>query len=312
MTKSALPGPLIIYGDRPPPGTGPTGSNNPDKAPSPIWGGTSVFDFRAGYNNTIAGAIGFYTDNGSIILDAAPSTIADNNIVAIYTPGAGARTLTLVSASGAGVTVLATATQYQPSGTTIPINTLILDSAPALVGFGRASLSNSGHTVVSVYDPTTMLSRNVRITSGGNDTGITFTVSGWDVYGYPMTETITGVSGSVASGKKAFKFIASIVASGNVATTVKVGTGDVYGFPLRVDDFFYTTLSWNGSGISANTGFVAAVTTTATATTGDVRGTYAVQTASDGTKKLQAYISLSVANVSNTNPTTGLFGVTQA
>jgi len=39
----------------------------------------------------------------------------------------------------------------------------------------------------------------------------------------------------------------------------------------------------NNAAITATTGYVATVVTTATATTGDVRGTYALQTASDGT-----------------------------
>ena len=47
-------------------------------------------------------------------------------------------------------------------------------------------------------------------------------------------------------------------------------------------------------------------------TTGDVRGTYALQSASDGTKRLVLYVSPSVANLSNaTNLPTGLFGVAQ-
>ena len=119
----------------------------------------------------------------------------------------------------------------------------------------------------------------------------------------------------IASGVKAFKYILSITTNADVATTVKVGTGDVFGLPLRVDSFAYADVVWNNTAVTASTGFVAAVTTSpATATTGDVRGTYAVQSASDGTKKLQVFITCNTATmINNTNSSTftGPYGVTQ-
>jgi hypothetical protein len=56
---TAMKGPLVIYGQRPPPGTGATGSENPYLAPSMIYGGSGYLDSRAGYNNTKAGCVGF-------------------------------------------------------------------------------------------------------------------------------------------------------------------------------------------------------------------------------------------------------------
>jgi hypothetical protein len=115
----------------------------------------------------------------------------------------------------------------------------------------------------------------------------------------------------VASGKKAFKYISGVTHTGSVATTLTIGTGDVYGLGLRALDFFYTDIYWASAFISANTGFTAAdVTSPATKTTGDVRGTYAVQTASDGTKKLQIAVTASVASLANASQIVGLFGVT--
>jgi hypothetical protein len=93
-------------------------------------------------------------------------------------------------------------------------------------------------------------------------------------------------------------------------SNVTVGTGDVFGFPLRADFVHEVSIYWNSAAITASTGFVAAVTTSpATATTGDVRGTYAVQSSSDATKRLAILIRPSVANISST---AGLLGVTQA
>lgn len=309
MTKSALPGPLIIYGDRNALGTGATGSNNADKAPSLVWGGTGLIDPRVGYNTTRYGAIGFSGVGDIPVVDAVPSTIADNNIAASQLPVSGTA-MTMVSATGAGVTVLAAATVVWASGNTIAANSLALDGAPGLVTFGLANLS-TGFTCVSLYDPTKALARNVRVTTNGDDTGGFYTIAGGDLYGYPMTEKLTGVNNSIVSGKKAFKFVYSVTPSGTINSTLsKVGTGDVYGFPIRVDTIGYITLSWNASLVTANTGWLAAITTDpATNTTGDVRGTYAVQSASDNSKRLQAFVAVSVANIGTT---TGLFGVTQA
>lgn len=304
MSKSAQPGPLIIFGQRLP--LGSAGPTNPDLAPSLFWGGSGLFDPRGGYNLVRAGALGFLGTTGIAVVNAVPSTISAVNIAASQSPGAGA--ITLVSATGAGITVLAAALVVWPSGNTIPVGALALDGAPGLVAFGIPDLA-TGYTSVSLYDPTKALARNVRITSGGNDSGIVFTVNGYDIYGFPMTEAITGPNATLASGKKAFKFITSVTHTGSVATTVTIGTGDVFGFPIRSDFFSENEIFYNSAGITANTGYLAADTTSpATTTTGDVRGTYGVVSASDGTKRLVIYASPSVANIGSN---TGLFGVTQ-
>lgn len=304
--KTALSGPLIVYGDRNPGGEASTGASNSQKAPSLLWGGAGLYDPRGQYDRVRYGALGFLGSSDIPVIDAVPSAISAVNIAASQSPAAGA--INLVSTTGAGITVLATALTVWPSGTVIPVNALAIDGPPGLVTFGRAQLS-SGNTVVSLYDSTKSLARNIRLTSGGNDSGITFTVKGFDIYGFAMSETITGANAGVASGKKAFKFVTGVTASASVASTLTIGTGDVFGFPLRVDTIGYVGLVWNASLITANTGWTTAdATTPATATTGDVRGTYAVQSASDASKRLQVYVTPSVANI-GTN--TGLFGVTQ-
>jgi len=304
--KTALSGPLIVYGQRPPKGVGATGSNNPDLAPSLVYGGVGLLDPRLQYNRTRSGALGFLGTTGIPVIDAVPSTISAVNISASASPGAGA--IALVTSSGAGITVLASALTVWPSGNVIPAGSLAIDGAPGIVNFGLPSVSN-GNTAVGLYDPTKSLARAVRITSGGSDSGINFTVNGYDVYGYPMTQTLAGAAIGVVTTTKCFKFITSITHTGTVAGTLSVGTADVFGFPLRVDTINYTEMAWNGSIITANTGFTLADTTSpATASTGDVRGSYAVQSASDGTKRLQVFVTPSVANVGSV---TGLFGQTQ-
>jgi hypothetical protein len=296
---------IIAYGTRAPIGSG--GSENPDLGPSMFWGGSGFIDPRVGYNVTRAGAIGL-GGGESAVINQVPSAISAVNIAASQTPGSAA--LTLVSTTGAGITVLATATQVWASGNTIPVGALAIDGLPGLVSFGLPSVA-SGNTKISFYDPTKAIARNIRITSGGNDTGITFNVVGNDLYGYPQTENITGASGAVASGKKAFKFVTSITPSGAVASTASAGTGDVYGFPMLSSFWGDTDIVWNNSWTTANTGYLASDTTSpATSTTGDVRGTYAVQSASDGTKRLMVFVAPSVNNITLGN--VGLFGVPPA
>lgn len=277
-------------------------NQNPQAAPSTFLAGTMFLDQRQPYTYYPGGDVsnkvyGFLMGDCQCI-DAIPSAIADNNIAASQSPGATAA-LTLVSSSGAGITI-STAITEADNGAAIT-GLLAIDTAMAGVGFGQDATLNA-------WDPTKAISRNIRITSGGNDTGITFTVTGYDLWGYPMSEAITGANAGIASGAKAFKYIASVTHTGSVATTVKVGTGDVIGMPLRVDRWAFIRAAYNDTILTASTGFTAAVTTTATTTTGDVRGTYALQSASDGTKRLQAFIRLPVANVATQ---TGQYGVTQ-
>ena len=312
MSRNALTAPCHVVEQRKPGQYGPGSLSQPDSAPSLSYGGgMGLLDNRLPhnkYNNVAAGTTTAPSDLGwydtAVVINAIPSALAAANIAASQSPGSSA--LTLVSSTGSGVTVLATAFVALPSLNTIPINALALDGNPGYQIFGQRDRTG-------FYDHTKFLARNVRITSGGNDSGITFKVVGWDVYGYPMTETITGANAGIASGKKAFKWILSITPSAAAASTVSAGTGDVYGFPLRADSFGYVYIIWNGSSITANTGFTAADTTNpATSTTGDARGTYATQSASDGTKRLEIGQTLNVVGLNVTPITNGIFGVVPA
>lgn len=165
------------------------------------------------------------------------------------------------------------------------------------------------------WSPQALLGRAVSITAASGATYTTASVNGYDIYGYPVSENITITAGSAVNGKKAFKYIKSVVLSGGTADTThaySVGTADVFGLPLRSDTFgdiivnnatslVATTL------ITAATNYLPADRTTPSATTADVRGTFAA-TSSSGANKLivrqspQAYMAPYA---------TGLFGLTQ-
>jgi hypothetical protein len=169
---------------------------------------------------------------------------------------------------------------------------------------------------IYLWNPQALVSRAVSIVpvSGTSTAQVIFTVSGYDIYGVPMTETITVPTSTTTStttnGKKAFKYIASVTPNVTNAITYSVGTTDIYGLPLRSDFFSDVSINYNSAAITANTGFVAAVTTSpATSSTGDVRGTYALQSAADGSKRLSIRQFILPANMGSF---AGLFGVTQA
>jgi hypothetical protein len=140
-----------------------------------------------------------------------------------------------------------------------------------------------------------------------------FTVSGYDYYGQAMTETITvAVAGTAVTGKKAFFQISGATIAGS-ATAVVIGTSDVLGLPVRVFNTAYVASVKSNNTLAQDAGtFVAADTATATATTGDVRGTYTPATASDGIVRTVMTITLPAIAVGPNATRVGALGVTQA
>ena len=179
-------------------------------------------------------------------------------------------------------------------------------------GTGTTSVVRSdGTTVVQLDVP-----RAVATTTGaGSPTTRNVTISGYDYYGQPMSEVIaTGaVASTTVNGKKAFFQISSITISGSPVVTVAVGTTDILGVPVRMTNVAYvSSVRWDSTlAMDAGT-FVAAVTTAATTTSGDVRGTYVPSSATNGTKRLVMGVLLPAIAVGPNSTRTGALGVTQA
>jgi hypothetical protein len=164
---------------------------------------------------------------------------------------------------------------------------------------------------IYLWNPQALIARAVSVTGSASATGGNILISGYDIYGVPMSEVIAApASATTVNGKKAFKYIASVTPQFTDAHNYSVGTTDIYGFPLRSDNFGDVAINYNATAITANTGYTAAVTTSpATTSTGDVRGTYALQSAADASKRLVVRQFITPANMGSF---TGLFGVTQA
>lgn len=308
MTISAQPGPLIIYGQNLAQG----GSNaspdyNQDAGPSAVAGGFMKLDPRYGYRAPLAAgtlaAVGFFQNPPVLVVDQVPSTAATANLAALANVTSGTA-MTLVAATGAGITVSTTALTLPASGVTTPVGTRFIDGAPGVITF-------SPNPSIVTYDPRTMLSRCLSITGVASGTGGAFLCRGADSFGFPVTEQITVGAGAVtANGQKGFKALYSVTPLFTDAHTYSVGTADIFEFPMQVLSFAAVGVTWNNGYIVANTGLVtASVTTPATATSGSVRGTYAVQSASDGTKRLQMEVQVPAQSIGAANGVASLFGV---
>lgn len=301
-------GPLIVVGQDSPivPGA-PVADYNADYAPSIFALGVGLLDPRFGYapggtGNGSVQAFGFPPGVNYVTLDQVPAVVATANIAALANVSTGVA-MTLVSATGAGITKMAAALSIKPTGLTVPA-VLAIDGLPGFVSFGTSG-------AVQVFDPTKALSRAVSITGVAGGAGGAFTVRGYDLYGQPTSETITATSGATTTnGKKAFKFVASVTPGFTDAHNYSVGTTDIYGLPLRAAVYGYVNSTFNNVPVTSPT-FVAADATTVSATTGDVRGTIVV--ASDGTKRLQVMQGIGPVSLASltSNSFTGMFGLTQ-
>jgi hypothetical protein len=149
-----------------------------------------------------------------------------------------------------------------------------------------------GVTVAQLDTP-----RAVSVAVGaGTPTTSNVTITGYDVYGQPMSEVIaTGTTQSTTvNGKKAFFQISSIANSAATAVAITVQTTDILGLPVAVPSVpFLSAVKFGTSTIAQDAGtFVAADATTATTTTGDVRGTYVPSASTDGSKRLVAVVAI--------------------
>jgi hypothetical protein len=178
-----------------------------------------------------------------------------------------------------------------------------------------SSINTSTGTTASVWKLDVPRNLVCVVTHDSAIVAMTTVIAGYDVYGVRMTEsfvaTATGTTKTV-TGAKAFAAIESIAitSAGNATTnTLTVGSGSLIGLPYKLaskDDL--VSLKFDGA-TNAPSAVVAAVTTTASATTGDIRGTVAIDTVGNlnGAKTLKAWMY-----VADPNTAEGLRGVAQA
>ena len=174
-----------------------------------------------------------------------------------------------------------------------------------------ARTRSDGTTIEYVLD----CPRCVTVKATGANTA-TYTISGYDLYGQAMSETIAAPSTSTVATTKAFKTVVSVTNANATAGTngLEVGFNDKLGIPLRVTDAVYlASVKWDATLADDAGTFVAADTTSpATTTTDDVRGCFTPSSAANGTKRLVALIALPALAVGPSATRIGAAGVTQA
>ncbi len=246
-----------------------------------------------------------------VVLGGVGNTSASRSLVAqvvsIVTGGQTAITISPAAVTGIanvpigqgnlwGSTLLPPATQFGPS-------------APLATGHAFGGAIEAG--LARAYNPREMLARSVSVQSvTAIQNAYSAVVSGWDVFGNPMTEVVSAITAQTAFiGRKAFKYISSITSGTTVANsqTVAFGLSDTFGLPIRADYWEEIQVTWNGVAMANFSGFIPGLagTTVANSTT-DVRGTLQLSTsiitggvataisviASNGTGRLWCQVNL--------------------
>src|SRR6266853_1568075 len=165
-----------------------------------------------------------------------------------------------------------------------------------------------------LFNPVEGLARCVSVTGNAASSAQSMAITGYDIYGNLMHETIAFAGGATTKfGQKAFKYLLSAVASATDAGhLVSIGIGDTFGIHLRSDKWEFMNLFYNGNFVAAQTGsgwLTSDKTNPATATTGDVRGTWQVsangngatpsftgQAVTDGVKRLGIFQTIPLFN----------------
>lgn len=184
-------------------------------------------------------------------------------------------------------------------------------AAQAVAAAGNASINGANASGgVATLDVTRIVSA---VSSNIGDTTQTVTVTGTDYWGQTQTEAITLNGTTTVNGKKGFKTITRVAVSAALTGNLSVGDGDVYGLPYKVTDAGYLLRTGWANAVADNAGtFVAADTATPSATTGDVRGTFAPTTSANGSRRLVIAIGLTAVQAGPNATQTGAIGAVPA
>lgn len=248
--------------------------------------------------------------------------------------------------SGTTIPLIAQVTNPSLSATTITISPAALGSvtrAPIAsgnnyIGFPANPIATAVTPYVAggvgrIFNPLEGVARVVGINATAGAAGGIFTVKGYDIYGYPMSEAITvGAGAAVKYGNKAFKYLTSVTPNVTDASAhYGVGVGDVIGLAIRSDKWEYLTAFVNQAFLTAATGYTAALqppSGPSTTTTADTRGTIQVGTRGNntgvggagatggpfsGTVRIAIQMAIPLANLvlANPNNATPLYGLAQ-
>lgn len=236
-----------------------------------------ALDFGFGFGNCTAGSTTIVVSNTAAYMPGMPLVIGG-----VGNAGGTVPLLTNVQ-SITDTTHIVVVNAPLATNATAPIGTGDL-WGPSEVGFPTplAAYPFLGGGPGLFKDSRQGVTRGVRVTGASGGAGGNFLVSGWDLYGQPMSELVTVGAGAVAGyGKKCFKYIGSVVPQFTDAHNYSVGTSDVFGFAIRAALYEETTVFWAAALMVTSQGWLApSALTGSTTTTADVRST--IQTGAIG------------------------------
>jgi len=195
----------------------------------------------------------------------------------------------------------------------IALSATAVSAAQSISGASNALINGASATAgVATFGSVRAISI---VSSSASDTAVTVTLTGTDYYGQTQTQrlTLNGVTTVVST--KTFKTITQAAVSAVMVGTLSIGTANVFGLPYAVTNAGYLLRTGWDNVVSDNAGtFVAADTTSpATATTGDVRGTYAQSgNAANGSRRLVIAIGMTAIQAGPNATQTAAIGVVPA
>ena len=326
MTITANSGPQINFGITLS-SSGAAGDYNEERGPSlnDLCEGTldprAPFGYKPG-NRPGVPVFGWPGCYGGPVLDFVPITANTSGIAAVFSASAASGTTQVTVATSANSSSIRLISAFIPSTYAGPVSVIMIDGYQQGVAVGQGStapqfgagVSYGAAGTINLWNPLVMGGRCLTVANNAAvaSSQATIYISGFDIYGMQMTQAVTGpVASSTVTTLKAFKYILTsginVVNAAAGSSVLCIGTADVIGFPMFVENFGYasvyygpsstaalnTTSSAHTFGFGSSIGIGSGSSLVSTGTTGDVRGTFSLPVASNGTGTLQVS---SVAN----------------
>jgi hypothetical protein len=259
--------------------------------------------FKSGANQQIAINQSIYTAPKDFAVSSSANTSVTLTPVSGVTWTAGSSYSFQLEQIGGDTMPDIYAQKAQLNGTVVRprIELISLGSPAAAAAAGVATGATPGAAAAFSLVSTTVtldVPRNITVTATSSVT-TNITVTGTDVYGAKLVEVIALSAATSGTGAKAFKTVTSVTTSASLSgNSTSIGYGAVLGLP-----FFLNGGTSGGSGfivreivdgaVAGTAGtFKGGDTTLATGSTGDVRGTYAPNSAPNGSRAYQLLVAL--------------------